>query len=171
MPESGSESPQVRRFRRSDPKEYREAKRGERKQRAEGKKIERKQALSALSKDKPEVADRTDLENLANLEQPTTSPPDANINNQPEISTPRQEIINAEEVVHDASSDKWKGSGSLRMNGDYLSYLPEIKRRENPFVPGNKYHDNFEKYGVDYDPEEFPYSFRKDMKKNRWQTA
>ena len=105
-----------------------------------------------------------DKPDLANLEPPTI-PPDADLNKQPEISTPRQEIINAEEVVHDASSDKWKGSGSLRMNGDYLSYLPEMKRRENPFAPGNKYYDNFERYGVDYDPEEFPYLFRKDMKK------
>ena len=68
MPESGSENPQARRFRSFNPKEYRETKRSERKLKAENKKIESKQALSALSKDKPEVADRTDLESLANVE-------------------------------------------------------------------------------------------------------
>ena len=69
MPESGPESPQARRFRSFNPKEYRETKHSERKQKAElpRKKIESKQALSALSQDKPEVADRIDLENLANV--------------------------------------------------------------------------------------------------------
>src|SRR3990167_9265618 len=70
MPESGSEKPQASRFRQFEPKEYREAKRNERKQKAElpRKKIETRHALSALSQDKPEVADRTDLESLANVE-------------------------------------------------------------------------------------------------------
>ena len=67
MSESTTETPQPRRYRRFEPKEYRKAKRSERKQKAENKKIERKQALSALSQDKPEVADRIDLENLANV--------------------------------------------------------------------------------------------------------
>lgn len=124
-----------------------------------------KSALEALKKDKPDIANRQDLENLANLEQPTTSPPDAHINNQPEISTTGQEIIKVDQVNHDASPDKWIDSGSLQINGDYLSFKPESKRRENPYVPGNKDYDNFERYGVDYDPEEFPGLFLDAVKK------
>src|SRR3990167_5802312 len=68
MSESTNKTKQPQRYRRFEQKEYRKAKRSERKQKAENKKIETKHALSALSQDKPEAADRIDLENLANVE-------------------------------------------------------------------------------------------------------
>ena len=82
MAEPGVESPQPRQYRRHESmKEYRRVKANEKQQKLEKsteREHKRQAALKAISKDKPNVPERIDLENLAG------------VNNQPESAAPAQ---------------------------------------------------------------------------------
>lgn len=156
MADLGAEAPRppVRKYRRFDSREeQREVKRQEKPQKEGIDKSEarRQAALKALRQDTPEVPDRADLENLAELD------------NQPEVITPIQKIKRADDVERHFNPDQWRSTGSLRINGDCLNYLPAFKVGDNPYIPGNKSHDNFEKYGVDTG--EHPLLLRSELEK------
>src|SRR3989344_6021159 len=150
MAEPGVESPQPRQYRRHESmKEYRQVKANEKRQELEKsaeREHKRQAALKAISKDKPEVANRADLIELSGTELKAAEQEQGDVKEQQREKT-RGEKAQAADEIKGSGQDKWKPSGTISISGDNLTYLPnqdEIKKRGgysdeayDPENPGN----------------------------------
>ena len=138
MAEPGVESPQPRQYRRHESmKEYRQVKANEKRQELEKsaeREHKRQAALKAISKDKPEVANRADLIELSGTELKAAEQEQGEVQEQQREKTLGEKAQAADEIKG-SGQDKWKPSGTISISGDNLTYLPnqdEIKKRPLP---------------------------------------
>lgn len=157
MSDPRSEIPQPRRYRRFDSmKEYRKTKQNEQKQKTKKMEggIENSQALNALSRDKPEVTDRTDLENLARSDSNTPEAMGNRLdqNMQHEEAGPPSEKTSPEKTFQEKNSeagnqqyyekDNWKNTGEIFIKDDNLCFLPQQEIARTHLVFENEYSDD-----------------------------
>ncbi len=151
MADLSVESPQPRHYRRHEAMtEYRDVKANERKQKIEKsaeREHKRQEAIKAISKDKPNVPERIDLENLAGL--PGTIQAETVVNQEASEGDMQVSEIQTEEVAETSASEE-AGEDKLIYAESFLDpdvrkiYLEvrketdensQVKRAENPMVP------------------------------------
>ena len=76
----------------------------------------------------------------------------------PDVNNDREFKLNWDK--RSASADTWTdGGGDLKVDGDVLSFTPNVNRLRNPYNPGTTEYDYFEKYQVRYFKPDQPSDF------------